>query len=54
MTFKCITIFIYLVLLQHAIGYVDVDLAIETSSADVSLNMPITINNHVFHIGVSL
>ena len=54
MAFKCITIFIFLVLLQQVYGYIDVDLAIETSAADVSLNMPVSINNHAYHIGVSL
>jgi hypothetical protein len=34
--------------------YIGIDLDIATSSADVALNMPATINQHQYHIAVSL
>lgn len=37
-----------------ALAYVDVDLTVATSSADVRLNMPLTINNHKYHLAISL
>ncbi len=49
-----ITILISLVLIITTNCYIDIDLDIATSSADVALNMPVTINNHQYHIAVSL
>lgn len=49
-----ITIITLLALATTTNSYVDIDLDITTSSADVALNMPLTINNHKYHIAVSL
>lgn len=49
-----IKIFILLALTIATNCYIDIDLDIATSSADVALNMPVTINNHQYHIAVSL
>ena len=49
-----ITIFISLLLLKEVRNYIDVDLTIATSSADICLNMPLTINNHPYHLAISL
>ncbi len=35
-------------------SYIDIDLAVTTSSADVSLNMPLTINDQQYHIAISI
>ena len=35
-------------------AYIDIELAMVTSSADVCLNMPITVDNQQYHIAVSL
>jgi hypothetical protein len=42
------------VLLYSAMGYVDIELAVTTSSADISFNMPLTINNLKYQIALSL
>lgn len=44
----------FLTLMFASMGYVDIELAASTSSADISLNMPLTINNLKYQIGISL
>jgi hypothetical protein len=45
---------ILLTLLTTTLSYIDIELAVTTSSADVSLNMPLTINDQQYHIAVSI
>ena len=35
-------------------AYIDIELAMVSSSADVCLNMPITVDNQQYHVAVSL
>jgi hypothetical protein len=49
-----IAIVVSILLLQEVESYIDVDLTLATSSADVCLNMPLTINNHPYHLAISL
>lgn len=41
-------------LLTTTLSYIDIELAVSTSSADVALNMPLTINDQQYHIAVSV
>jgi hypothetical protein len=43
-----------LFLLAPLEAYIDIELAVVTSAADVCLNMPMNINNLQYHIAVSL
>lgn len=43
-----------LLLAVHTAAYIDIELAMVSSSADVCLNMPVTVDNQQYHIAVSL
>lgn len=47
-------IFILLTLVTNTHSYIDIELAVTTSSADVALNMPLTINDQQYHIAIAI
>ena len=49
-----LTAFVFVLLAAPASCYIDIEMPVVTSSADVALNMPLTLNSIEYHLAVSL